>query len=90
VQAEKLARTASGEAAAPRELKAALLEAVSKANNALEPSDLPCLQGAVEQLAAQLAAANPTPDPASSPLISGRQVAGTGGGVVLSGSLALA
>lgn len=59
-------------AQAASELTAALLEACSRATNAASPGEGPRLAAEVEDLAAQLATVNPTPDPASSPLISGR------------------
>lgn len=53
------------------ELKASLLAAVSRANNPAPGEPVAPQQAAVERLAVQLAALNPTPDPAASPLISG-------------------
>ena len=67
------AAVAPGKARAASELKAELLQAVSHANSAGDPKETHRLQQRVEDLAVELAACNPTPDAATSQLISGRQ-----------------
>lgn len=63
------AASAGGTTAA--DLKERLLQAVSRSNNPRPGDDLPALAAAVEDAAAALAATNPTPDAALSPLLPG-------------------